>query len=315
MVGVNKERRRKKKMEDSEILKKIQELKKAKNAVIIAHNYQLPVIQDLADFTGDSLGLSRKAAETKEDIIVFCGVKFMAETAKVLSPSKKVLLPKINAGCELADCITADEVDEYRKKYPDAAVVGYVNTTAEVKTKCDYCVTSANAVDIVRKIDKKQVVFLPDRNLGSWVKKNLPDKEIILHGGRCYVHHKFKKEDVVNAKKSHPEAKILAHPECFPEVLELADSVASTSQMIPYVRDSKAKVFIIGTEEAMIHRLKKERPDAQFYSLGGAQTCYSMKMTRLPDVLNSLEKEETEVTLPQEVIEKAIIPIQRMVEL
>lgn len=302
-------------MDNHILINKIKELKEKKNAIIVAHNYQRPEVQDIADFTGDSLELSRKTANVKEKIIVFCGVKFMAETAKILSPQKKVLLPKIDAGCQLADSITPQEVDEYRKKYPDAVVVGYVNTTAEVKAKLDYCVTSANALDIVKKINSKKIVFLPDKNLGLWVQKNITDKEIIVHNGRCYVHHKFLKEDVLNLKKIYPDAVILAHPECSPEVLEFSDAVVSTSGMLKYVKESKAKQFIIGTEEGMIHRLKKERPDAEFYSLGNAQICFNMKLIKLQDVYNSLEKEVYDINLSDEIIIKAKLPIDRMVAL
>lgn len=303
-------------MNDNELIEKIKELKVKKNALIVAHNYQRPEIQDLADFTGDSLELSRKSAAAKENIIVFCGVRFMAETAKVLSPNKKVLIPREDAGCQMADCITPADVDEYRKKYPKAVFVGYVNTTAAVKAKLDYCVTSANAVDIVKKIDGNQIVFLPDRNLGLWVQKNVPGKEIILHDGRCYVHHKFKKEDVVNAKIAHPDAKVLSHPECLPEVLELSDVVASTAGMIKYANEHpEVKKFILGTEEGIIHRLKKDRPDAEFYSLGNAQICFNMKMTRLEHVYDSLLKEQYEVKLDPEIIAKAKVPIDRMVAL
>jgi quinolinate synthase len=306
---------RREKMTQNEIIERIKELKKKKNAIIVAHNYQRPEIQDIADFTGDSLELSKKCANVSENIIVFCGVKFMAETAKILSPQKKVLLPRQNAGCQLADCITPEEVDEYREKYKDAAIVGYVNTSAAVKAKLDYCVTSANAVNIVEKIPEKKVVFLPDRNLGLWVQKNVKGKEIILHNGRCYVHHKFTKEDVLNARNAHPDAKIIVHPECLPEVVELADAVASTSGMIKYVKESSAKKFIIGTEEGHIHRLKKERPDAEFYSLGNAQICFNMKLTHLEHVLEALEKEQYEIILSEEIIKKAKIPIDRMVSL
>lgn len=302
-------------MNNSELTNKIKELKIKKNAVIVAHNYQRPEVQDIADFTGDSLELSRKTATAKEEIIVFCGVKFMAETAKVLSPQKKVLLPKIDAGCQLADSISPSEVDEYRKKYPDAVIVGYVNTTAEVKAKLDYCVTSANAVDVVKKINSKKIVFLPDKNLGLWVQKNVTDKEIIIHNGRCYVHHKFLKEDVLNVRKHYPDAIILAHPECSPEVLELSDVVASTSGMIRYVKESNAKKFILGTEEGIIHRLKKEKPNVEFYSLGNAQICFNMKMIKLQDVYDSLEKEIVEIKLSDEIIQKAKLPIDRMVAL
>ncbi|HRU38661.1 MAG TPA: quinolinate synthase NadA [Candidatus Goldiibacteriota bacterium] len=303
-------------MQDTELAEKIKELKKKKNALIVAHNYQRPEIQDLADFTGDSLELSRKSAAAKEDIILFCGVSFMAETAKVLSPSKKVLIPRKDAGCQMADCIKPEDVDDYRLKYPAAVFVGYVNTTAAVKAKLDYCVTSANAVDIVRKIPGKQIVFLPDNNLGLWVRKNVPEKEIILHDGRCYVHHKFKKEDVLNARAAHPDAKVLSHPECLPEVLELSDEIASTAGMIKYAAaHPEVKKFVLGTEEGIIHRLKKDRPDAEFYSLGNAQTCFNMKLIRLSHVYEALEKEQFEVKLAPEIIEKAKVPIDRMVAL
>ncbi len=302
-------------MEKEQLIDKIRELKIEKNALIVAHNYQISDVQDIADFTGDSLELSRKCAVAKEKIIVFCGVKFMAETAKILTPQKKVLIPREDAGCQLAECISPEEVEEYRKKYTDAALVGYVNTTAVVKAKLDYCVTSANAVDIVRKIENKKIVFLPDRNLGLWVQKNVPEKELIVHNGRCYVHQKFTKEDVLNARKAHPDAKILAHPECLLEVLDLVDVVASTAGMIKYVKESTAKKFVIGTEEGHIHRLKKERPDAEFFSLGNAQVCFNMKLTRLEHVYKSLLNEVTEIKISEEIIRKAIIPIERMVKM
>lgn len=302
-------------MEQQELVKKIAELKKEKNAVIVAHNYQLPEVQDIADFTGDSLELARKCAAASEQVIVFCGVKFMAETAKVLSPSKTVLMPRADAGCPLADCITYEQMKAYKEKYPDYTMVGYVNTNADVKTLLDYCVTSANAVDIVKKIPNNKIVFLPDKNLGAWVKKHVPEKDIIIHEGGCFVHWKFTAEEVKKAKAAMPDALVLSHPECNQEVLELSDSVASTSGMIKIVKESKAKKFIIGTEEGHIHRLKKERPDAEFYSLGSAKICVNMKKTRLEDVYESLLNNKTEVKLDADTIAKAIIPIKRMVEL
>ncbi|HDT15707.1 MAG TPA: quinolinate synthase NadA [Firmicutes bacterium] len=298
-----------------EMTKKIKALKKKKNAVIVAHNYQLPEIQDIADFTGDSLELAKKCASAPEPVIIFCGVKFMAETAKILSPDKKVIIPRLDAGCQLADCVSTADIDDYREKYPGAALVGYVNTNADVKAKLDYCVTSANAVDIVKKIPEKQIVFVPDKNLGVWVKKYVPEKEMILHDGRCYVHHKFKKEDVENARRLYPDAKIMAHPECMEEVLSRVDAVASTSGMLKYIKESPAKQFIVGTEEGHIHRLKKERPDAEFFSLGNAQVCFNMKLTRLEHLLAALETGKIEITLSPEIIEKAKKPIDRMVSL
>ncbi|MBN2753383.1 MAG: quinolinate synthase NadA [Candidatus Goldbacteria bacterium] len=302
-------------MEKNEMIAKIKELKAKKGGLIVAHNYQIPDIQDIADFTGDSLELARKTAAAPEQLIVFCGVKFMAETAKILSPKKKVLIPRMDAGCPLADTITVEEVKEYRKKYPDAALAGYVNTNAEVKVLLDVCVTSANAIDVVKKLPQKQVVFLPDKNLGYWVKKHTPEKELIIHQGGCIVHHQFTKEDVIKSREAHPGAKILVHPECEPEVVDAADVVGSTSGMIKYVRESPDKQFIIGTEEGHIHRLKKERPDAEFFSLGSAKVCVNMKKTRLSDLLACLEEEKTEVILDEDTIKNAIRPIEKMVEL
>ena len=300
-------------MEKNEMIARIKELKAKKGAIIVAHNYQIPDIQDVADFTGDSLELARKTAAATEKLIVFCGVKFMAETAKILSPDKKVLIPRIDAGCPLADCITVEEVKEYRKKYPNAAFAGYVNTNAEVKVLLDVCVTSANAIDIVRKLPQKQVVFLPDKNLGYWVQKSVPEKELIIHQGGCIVHRQFTMEDIKKSREAHPGAKIIVHPECEPEVVDAADVVASTAGMIKYVRESADKQFIIGTEEGHIHRLKKERPDAEFFSVGSPKVCVNMKKTRLSDLLSCLEQEKTEIILDEETIKNARRPIEKMV--
>ncbi len=297
------------------IIEKIKELKKEKKALIVAHNYMIPEVQDIADFSGDSLELARKCASAPEPFILFCGVRFMAETAKILSPQKKVVIPRLDAGCPLADSITPEEVIGYRKKYPEAAIAGYVNTNAEVKVHLDVCVTSANAVDIVRKLPQKQVVFVPDKNLGYWVKKNVPEKEIILHDGGCNIHETFSKEDAVLAREKHPDAVLIVHPECRAEVVDMADFVASTSGMIKIVRENRANKFIIGTEEGHIHRLKKERPDAQYYSLGNARICPNMKKTKLENVLESLETEQSEIILDPETIKKALLPIERMVAL
>jgi quinolinate synthase len=300
-------------MDKDSMIARIKQLKKEKGAIIVAHNYQIPDIQDLADFSGDSLELARKTAAAKEKLIIFCGVKFMAETAKILSPEKKVVIPRIDAGCPLADTITPEEVKEYRKKYPDAMIAGYVNTNAEVKVLLDVCVTSANAVDIVRKLPSKRVVFLPDKNLGYWVKKNVPEKEIIIHDGGCRVHMMFKKEDIIKSRELHPGVKIIVHPECPPEVVDLADFVASTAGMIKIVKESPDKSFIIGTEEGHIHRLKKERPDAEFFSLGVPRLCVNMKKTRIEDLLKALETEQTEIILDEYTIKNAIKPIEKMV--
>lgn len=302
-------------MDKEKMIGRIKELRAQKGAVIVAHNYQIPDIQDLADFSGDSLELARKTAAAKENLIIFCGVKFMAETAKILSLQKKVVIPRMDAGCPLADCITAEQVKQYRIKYPDAMIAGYVNTNADVKVLLDVCVTSANAIEIVRKLPSKRVVFLPDKNLGYWVQKNVPEKEIIIHQGGCIVHQMFKKEDVIKSREAHPGVKIIVHPECPPEIVDLADSVASTAGMIKIVRESRDTKFIIGTEEGHLHRLKKERPDAQFFSLGSAKICVNMKKTRLEDVLKALETETPEIILSDEIIKNAIKPIEKMVAL
>jgi len=294
-------------------IERIKELKKEKKALIVAHNYMLPEVQDIADFTGDSLELARKCAAAPEPFILFCGVRFMAETAKILSPQKKVVIPRMDAGCPLADSISAEEVLEYRKKYPEAAIAGYVNTNADVKVHLDVCVTSANAIDVVRKLPQKQVIFVPDKNLGYWVKKNVPEKEIILHDGGCNIHETFRKEDAIAAKAAHPDAVMIVHPECRAEVVDIADFVASTSGMIKIVRENPADKFIIGTEEGHIHRLKKERPGAEYYSLGNARICPNMKKTRLENVLKSLETEQSEIILDEDTIKKALRPIERMV--
>mgnify|MGYP000123678827 CR=1 FL=1 len=295
-----------------EIYAGIRELKQKKSAVILVHNYQLPEIQGIADFAGDSLELARKAADTDAEIIVFCGVRFMAETAKILSPQKKVLLPREEAGCPMAEMITPSKVLRMKKQYPQAMVVSYVNTTADVKAVTDVCCTSANAVEVVKSVEAKEVIFVPDRNLASWVQKNVPGKRIYPAQGYCYVHEGFTKEHVLSARGKHPNAVLLVHPECRPEVVDMADEVLSTSGMLRFAKSSDKKEFIIGTEEGLIWRLKEENPDKIFYSLGPARVCANMKLTRIQDVLLALENEQYEVTLSGEIIEKARGALERM---
>jgi quinolinate synthase len=302
-------------MKTTNIIREIETLKKEKKAIIVAHNYQLPQIQDIADFVGDSLELSKKAAELKGfDIIVFCGVSFMAETAKILSPDKKVLLPEIDAGCPMADMVRAQDVLDLKEKYPNAWVVSYVNTNADVKALSDVCCTSANADIVVKNTPVSQVVFLPDRNLCWYVKTRVPEKDIICYDGYCYVHRKFTPEDVINSRKLHPNSELIVHPECDPEVQKLADGIYSTSGILQRAKESAASVFIIGTEEGLIHRIKKENPTKQFYSLGNPHSCYNMKKTSLISVRDALLEEKYNIEIPEEVSQKAKKALIRMIE-
>jgi len=286
------------------ILEEINELKKEKKAIILVHNYQRPEIQDIADFLGDSLGLAKQAAETKARIIVFCGVRFMAETAKILSPGKTVLLPRKEAGCPMADMITAEDLRRLKKNYPDAKVVSYVNTNADVKAESDVCCTSANAVKVVKNISAKRIIFTPDKNLAAYCQRFV-DKEIIPWNGYCYVHEKIREEEVCLAKEKLPDALLLVHPECNPSVIDLADEVLSTSGMVSFAKKSGKKRFLIGTEEGLIYRLKKENPGKEFYTAGTAKMCRNMKLTALNDVYLSLKEERYAIELAGEIINSA----------
>ena len=297
-----------------EIKERIIELKKEKNAVILAHNYQIPDIQDVADFLGDSLALAMKAQEVDAEIIVFCGVDFMAETAAILNPDKKVIIPDAGAKCPLAGMVDAEGLKKLKEEHPDAAVVSYVNTTAEIKALSDYCCTSANAVEVVESVPNRKVIFTPDRNLGSYVKRFVKDKEIILWPGFCSTHDRLTVEDFMKIKKEHPEAEILAHPECRPEVIDIADHVFSTEGMVKYVKKSSNKEFIIGTEKDMAYRLKKEAPDKVFYTIEKA-VCPTMKKITLENLLKALETLSPVVKVPEDIAEKALIPIKRMLEI
>ena len=286
------------------IVEEITKLKKEKNAIILVHNYQRPEIQNIADSLGDSLGLAREAAKTDARIIVFCGVRFMAETAKILSPGKMVLLPKKEAGCPMADMITAEDLRRLKKNYPDAKVVSYVNTNADVKAESDVCCTSANAVKVVKNISAKRIIFTPDKNLAAYCEKFV-DKEIIPWNGYCYVHEKIREEEVRLAKEKFPDALLLVHPECDPSVIDLADEVLSTSGMVNFAKKSNKKRFLIGTEEGLIYRLKKENPGKEFYAAGTAKMCRNMKLTTLNDVYFSLKEERYAIELPEGIIKSA----------
>ncbi len=299
---------------ETALVERIQKLKEDRNAVILAHNYQLPEVQDIADFTGDSLELSRKAAATEAEVIVFCGVHFMAETAKILSPQKTVILPDLNAGCPMADMITVKELREFKSKYPGLPVVAYVNTSADVKAESDICCTSANAVKVVEAVDSDAVLFIPDQCLGAYVSSKT-SKKVILYPGFCPTHHRILPEDVLKAKNEHPNAVVVAHPECKMEVVGMADAVESTSGMVRYVKSSPAKEFIICTEMGIIHRLKKDNPDKHFYSPSTENLCPNMKLITVEKVLWSLEDLQPVIELPPETIEKARKAIERMVEI
>ncbi|MGD0818358.1 MAG: quinolinate synthase NadA [Methanomassiliicoccales archaeon] len=293
---------------------RIQELKKEKNAVILAHNYQPPEIQEIADFVGDSLGLSVQATGTTADVIIFCGVDFMAESAKVLNPSKTVILPEPQAKCPMAAMCDAESLHEVREKYPDAVVVSYVNTSAACKAETDVCCTSSNAVKVVGKIDAKQILFVPDCNLGYYVQRFFPEKEIIVWPGFCPTHDMISPEAITLLKKSHPKALVLVHPECRPEVIDMADKVASTEGIIKFARSTDALEFIIATEGTMTYRLEKENPTKKFYAVEGA-ICPTMKMITRQMIIRSLETLQPAIELPEDIMEKARKPLERMMEI
>jgi quinolinate synthase len=280
--------------------------------VLLVHNYQRPEVQQIADYIGDSLDLSRRAARVKEKVIVFCGVKFMAESAKVLSPKKIVLLPRMDAGCPMADMITTEELREMKKEFPKAKVVCYVNTSAAVKAECDICCTSANAVKVIEQLKAKQVIFVPDRNLAHYVSRFTPT-EIIPWHGYCYVHEFILLEDIKEQKRLHPKAVVMVHPETKPEVVDFADHVLSTNGMVKMAKKSKAKEFIVGTEEGLVTRLERENPGKKFFLPRRRPICSNMKRTRLSDVYFSLKEMRFAIEIEQEIIKKAQRALEKMV--
>jgi len=296
------------------LVEKINRLKKEKNAVVLVHCYQRPAIYDIADFIGDSFDLSQKAAQTEAEIIVFCGVHFMAESAAILNQRKKVILPAADAGCPMAATASAEEVREARRNNPGAAIVSYMNTTAEVKAESDIICTSSNAIKIVNSLLQSRVVFIPDRNLGKHVAKHSA-KEIVLWKGHCYVHTKFLAAELSKAKKEIPGAKVVVHPECEPEIRNLADHICSTSGMIPYCSNSDASEFIIGTESGMIELLKRRVPGKKFYAAPPGSTCITMKKNTLELVLDALQAEKPVVTVPKEIAARAKKALDRMLEI
>jgi len=293
------------------IHEEILRLKEDRHAIILAHNYQPADVQDIADLTGDSLELSRAAATMDGDVIVFCGVDFMAETAAIISPEKTVLLPANDACCPMADMITADELKLVKSRHPEAAVVCYVNTTAEVKSESDICCTSSNAVKIVNSLQEDLIIFVPDRNLGLYTQR-FTKKEILPWEGFCAVHDRITPDHVRKAQDLHPDAIILVHPECRPEVIDLADHVASTSGIIRYVCDSSKKEFIIGTEIGILHRLSRDFPTKQCYTLSPEAICTNMKKTDLNKVKNALISLQPRIIVPEEIAHRARCAIERM---
>ena len=301
-------------MDDVALIEKIDKLKKEKNAVILVHNYQRAEVQDIADFTGDSLGLSRTAAGTDADVIVFCGVHFMAETASILSPDKTVLMPDINAGCPMADMITADQLRALKKEHPKAKVLAYVNTSAEVKAETDICCTSSNALKVVENLrDVEEIIFVPDKYLNNYI-STMTGRKFIMWNGYCPTHVKIQVEDILRQRQNHPEAKVVVHPECTPPVIEIADRVLSTEGICRYAKESDAAEIIVGTEIGILHRLKKENPDKTFYPASENAVCPNMKLTTLEKVLWSLEDMKHEVRVPEDIRVKARGAVDRMVE-
>ena len=294
---------------------KILALKKEKDALIIAHYYQTLDVQEIADVVGDSFEMAQRAANANQETLVVCGVHFMAESAKILSPEKTVLLPRLDAGCPMANMVTPEDVAKLRKQYPGAAVVCYVNTSATVKAVSDVCCTSSSAVKIVRALPEKQIIFVPDQNLGAYVASQVPEKEIILYDGCCPIHHFVTESDAIDAKKTFPKAKLLAHPECRPEVLAHADYIGSTKGIINEATSSEAGEFIIGTEVEIAELLRKRMPEKSFYPLRDSFICPNMKKTRLSDIINALENGEYEITPGIDVIKAAKASLERMVAL
>lgn len=298
----------------NELIEKIKKLKKEKNAVILAHCYQNVEIDEVADYVGDSLYLSQRANETNADIIVFAGVYFMAQTAKLLSPDKKVLLPRMESGCRMADMIDLEQVKEFKSLHPNIPVVCYINSTAEVKSECDMCCTSSNAVKVVESMGAKEILFLPDTYLGKWVEAKLGNIKITTYPGFCPTHLQIKPKDILEAREKYPNAKVLAHPECHQEVVKLADYVGSTTGIMKYAIESDNKQFIIATEKGVVDRLKRDYPDKEFILIKDNIICPNMKWHTLQDIYDALEKEQHEITVDAEVAKKAVNCINRMLE-
>lgn len=298
-----------------DLIEKINKLKKEKNAVILAHCYQNVEIDEVADYVGDSLYLSQMAAKTDADIIVFAGVYFMAETAKILSPQKKVLLPRLESGCLMADMIDLKQLREFKERHPNIPVVCYVNSTAEVKSESDICCTSANAVNVVKSLNSKDVLFVPDTYLGSYVSSKLPDVNVITYPGYCPTHLRIKPEDIFARKKEYPGAEVLVHPECHSEVVKLADFVGSTTGLMKRCRESDRDTFIIVTEKGVVDRLQRDMPDKTFVLIHEKAVCPNMKWNKLEDILLTLENDQYEINVDEQIAKKAVNTINKMIKL
>jgi len=298
----------------NELIKKINSLKKEKNAVILGHCYQNVEIDEVADFVGDSLYLSQQAAKTDADIIIFAGVYFMAQTAKMLNPNKKVLLPRMESGCLMADMVNLQQLREFKAKYPNIPTVCYINSTSEGKSECDMCVTSSNALRVVKSMGVDKVLFLPDTYLGKWVESQLDGVEVITYPGFCPTHLRIKPEDIENARLAHKNAKVLAHPECHKEVVALADYVGSTTGIMDYAKRSQANSFIIATEKGVVDRLKRDCPQKEFFLVKENIICPNMKWHTLADIYNALVNEEHEINVDEEIASKAVKCINKMLE-
>ena len=294
------------------LIEEINKLKKEKDALILAHYYQIDEVQDIADYVGDSYYLSKIAKESSHKTIVFCGVKFMAESAKILSPEKRIILPNPSAGCPMADMADEEKLRELKKAYPDAAVVCYINSNTDVKALCDVCVTSSSAVDIIKNIPNKEIIFLPDKNLGEYIAEMFPDKIFHLWQGYCITHVKVKKENILAAEELKPNAKILVHPECEKEIRDIADFVGSTGEIINYTEKSADNEFIIVTESGVLHEMKKRSPNKHFYVPGTAMTCVNMKKTTLNDIYDSLKNDKNEVIIDEDIRLKAYKSLENM---
>ncbi len=299
---------------DAELIEKISALKKRRGAVILAHNYHLGEIQDIADFVGDSLELSQRAAETDADVIVFCGVHFMAETASILCPDKVVLLPDMNAGCLMADMITTERLREKKKEHPQAVVVCYINSSAEVKAESDICCTSANAVGIVESLDAREILFIPDQSLGHNVSARTV-KKMILWPGFCPTHVRIKPERIKELRQEYPQAKVVIHPECRPDVIALADEVLSTGGMCRYAKRDEVREMVVGTEQGIIHRLKKENPGKRFIPVSEQAVCPNMKLITVEKILWSLEEMSPEVKVPEGIRLRAKAVVDKMLKI
>ena len=297
-----------------ELKDKILTLKKEKNAVILAHYYAPDDAQELADYVGDSFYLAKVAKETSADILVFCGVSFMGESAKILNPEKTVLMPDLSADCPMAHMVKDGKIEEMREQYDDLAVVCYINSTAELKCKSDVCVTSSNALNVVRALENQNIFFIPDENLGRFVKEKVPEKNIILNDGYCHIHATIDPKSIKEEKDAHPNAKILAHPECKKELLQMADFIGSTAEIIAYVSKSEAQEFIICTEHGVEYKLKTAHPEKRFYFGKTLPCCADMKLNTPENILRVLETGENEVIVNEEISKKALLPLERMLK-